>query len=382
MKKNIYNLLKLFESFSDLFDDDILSDETTGSIDTDLSARFTENDLKPIVVDLLGIDKPRSWKYEKINNKEVLVHRGRKGSLYPDKALEDMMDVLKKKKFNVYRVSNCPYAFVNNLSFYDGKQKEKDCYGLTATLPPRNSVMYAYFGYLKQENEYDIWVNHLFPTMPEIVQDCFRNDPTYKTILLSEDEGIMLTYQSPSRSGIEFDYDESTFTAILKLTDKVLYDEKDDNKQKDIINKTKDINKRISFLKSRYKKLGTLNVIKNNSFYIDDKNEPYGIVYFNWKRQVNLCKKSKEYNIPTLLIWLLQKNIYPLNDIEKDDDNAVYELTKNGLSFYFYKNIGPELLKQCSSENTDRYSIDNKIDSCVIVRLTDETLEHFHDIFD
>ena len=64
------------------------------------------------MVDLLGIDKPRSWKYEKINNKEVLVHRGRKGSLYPDKALEDMMYALKKKKFNVYRVSNCPYAFV------------------------------------------------------------------------------------------------------------------------------------------------------------------------------------------------------------------------------------------------------------------------------
>lgn len=379
MKKNIYNLLKLFESFSDLFDDDILVDD---DITSDLSRKFARNNLKPIVVDLLGIDKPRGWKYEKINNKEVLVHRGRKGSFYPDKVLDDMMDALKKKKFNVYKVSNCPYAFVNNLSFYDGKQKEKDYYGLTATLPPRDSVMYAYFGYLKQEHEYDIWVNHLFPTMPEIVQDCFRNDPTYKTILLSEDEGIMLTYQSPSGSGIEFDYDESTFTAILKLTDKVLYDEKDDNKQKDIINKTKDINKRISFLKSRYKKLGTLNVIKNNSFYIDDKNEPYGIVYFNWKRQVNLCKKSKEYNIPTLLIWLLQKNIYPLNDIEKDDDNAVYELTKNGLSFYFYKNIGPELLKQCSSENTERYSMGDKIDSCVIVKLTDETLDHFHDIFD
>ena len=79
MKKNIYNLLKLFESFSDLFDD-ILSDETTGSLDTDLSVRFAKNNLKQIVVDLLGIDKPRRRKYENIYNKEVLVHRGRKGS--------------------------------------------------------------------------------------------------------------------------------------------------------------------------------------------------------------------------------------------------------------------------------------------------------------
>lgn len=381
MKKNIYNLLKLFESFSDLFDD-ILSDETTGSINTALTARFVENDLKSIVVDLLGIDKPRGWKYEKINNKEVLVHRGRKGSLHPDKVLEDMMYALKKKKFNVYRVSNCPYAFVNNLSFYDGECKKKEALGLINPLPPRNSVMYAQCGYLKQEQEYDNWVNKIFPSMPEIVQECFRTDPTYKMILLSEDEGIMLSYQLPSGCGIRYNYYESTFTAILKLTGKVIYVEKDDNKQKDIITKTKDINKRISFLKSRYKKLDTLNIIRDNSFYLDDKNEPYGIVYFNWKRQVNLCKKSKEYNIPTLLIWLLQKNIYPLNDIEKDDDDAVYELTKNGLSFYFYKNIGPELLKQCSPENTERYSIGNKIDSCVIVRLTDETLEHFHDIFD
>lgn len=78
----------------------------------------------------------------------------------------------------------------------------------------------------------------------------------------------------------------------------------------------------------------------------------------------------------------MQKNIYPLNDIEKDDDNAVYELTKNGLTFYFYKNINSEMLIKCNNENTDRYSIGNKIDSCVIVRLTDETLEHFYDIFD
>lgn len=97
MKKNIYNLLKLFESFSDLFDD-ILSDETTGSINTDLSSRFVENDLKPIVVDLLGIDKLRGWKYEKINNKEVLVHRGRKGSLYPDKAFRRYDVCIKKEK--------------------------------------------------------------------------------------------------------------------------------------------------------------------------------------------------------------------------------------------------------------------------------------------
>ena len=151
MKKNIYNLLKLFESFSDLFDDDILSDETTGSINTNLTARFVENDLKSIVVDLLGIDKPRGWKYEKVNNKEVLVHRGRKGSLYPDKVLEDMMYALKKKKFNVYRASNCPYAFVNNLSFYDGKCKEMKSLGIINPnpLPPKDSESYARCGYLK-----------------------------------------------------------------------------------------------------------------------------------------------------------------------------------------------------------------------------------------
>ena len=69
--------------------------------------------------------------------------------------------------------------------------------------------------------------------MPEIVQECFRTDPTYKTILLSEDEGIMLTYQSPSGSGIKYDYDESSFIAILKLTGKVIYEEKDDNNKKE-----------------------------------------------------------------------------------------------------------------------------------------------------
>ena len=41
------------------------------------------------------------------------------------------------------------------------------------------------------------------------------------------------------------------------------------------------------------------------------------------------------------------------------------------------------MLSKCNNENTDRYNnIGNKIDSCIIVRLTDETLEYFHDIFD
>lgn len=284
MKKNIYNLLKLFESFSDLFDDDILSDKTTGSIDTELSARFAENNLKSIVVDLLGIDKPRGWKYEKIDNKEVLVHRGRKGSLLPDKILDNMMNTLKTKKFNVYKVSNCPYAFVNNLSFYDGKTKEPEARGRMHFIPPRNSIEYADRGYLKQENVYDNWVHEIFPSMPEMVQDYFRTDPSYKIILLSEDEGIMLTYQTLADCGIPYDYFETTPTAILKLTGKVIYDEKDDNTQKDIVNKTKDINKRLSFLKSRYRKTEPLNIIKSNSFYLDSNNEPYGITYFNWEK--------------------------------------------------------------------------------------------------
>lgn len=382
MKKNIYNLLTLFEAFSDLFDDDILSDKTAGSIDTDLSARFAENELKPIVVDLLGIDKLRGWKYETINNKEVLVHRGRKGSLYPDKAIQDMANALKNKKFKVYKASICPYAFVNNLSFYDGKNKEKDYRGIIRKLPPHNSKLYVELGYLRYEEDYNNWVNNIYPTMPEIVQDCFRKDPTYKTILLSDDEGIMLSLQTPSGCGKEYNYNESTFTGILRLTGKVIYEEKDDNKQKDIINKTKDINKRISFLKSRYKKLGSLNIINPNSFYIDSKNEPYGIVYFNWKEEVSFCKNSKEYNIPRFLIWLLQKNIYPLNDIEKDDDNAIYELTKNGLTFYFYKNISNEMRNKCNKNDIDKcHHMFATIDSCIVVRLTDETLEYYHDIF-
>lgn len=373
MKKNIYKLLKLYESFSDLFDDDILGDEeNTGSLDSDILQKITENDLKPVIIDILGIDKPHAWKYEKDKDgKQILTHES-KVSNYMDAYGKKVINQLKDKGFTEYKPSNCPYAFTHGLDYIKGMKELHPDYQFPNSRSP------SFNSYLENIKKYNLWVTFEFPKMPEIAQDIFKKDYECSKILLSKDEGVIL---------IEHKYNQQNsykikVTATIKLTGKVVYDEKDSSEQKNIIKNTKDRNNRISFLQRAYKKLGggiMVNFIKY--FDLDKNNEPYGIIYFNWDASIKASPESKEYNIPIFLLWLLSKNIYPLNELEKDDDNAVYELTKNGITFYFYKDIDTSKATDKSIPEHPVILKRTKPDSCLVIKLTDYLLEQYHEIF-
>lgn len=373
MKKNIYKLLNLYESFSDLFDDDILSDDdTTGAIDSDLSSKFAANDLKSVMVNILGTDKPRAWKYSKDkDDKQILTHES-KVSYGTDKYTDDVINMLKNKGFIEYRPSNNPYAFVNNVDYIKGLKFHWPNYNVPSPGEP------MYNSYKKDIDDYNNWVTNIYPQMPEIVQDIFKHDINCTKILLSEDEGIiLLVYRYKVNDRL---YSSYRYISEIKLTGKVVYDEKEDKEQSTIIKNTKDRNQRISFLKNRYRKLGAyIDFIKY--FDLDKNNEPYGIMYFNWNKSINCSKLSKQYKIPVFLLWLLQKEIYPLNNIEKEDDEATYELTANGLTFDFYAMIETS---GANNENkaTKPVTIKNaEPNSCIVLKLSDYQLEHYHDIF-
>lgn len=376
MKKNIYKLIKLYESFSDLFDNDILSDDdTTGAIDSDLSSKFAANDLKSVIVNLLGIDKPRAWKYSKDkDNKQILMHES-KISYGTDKYTDDVINTLKNKGFIEYNPSNNPYAFVNDLDYIKAKKEQHPQYNFPSPGMP------MYNSFKADIDNYNNWVTNIYPRMPEIVQDIFKHDVTCDKILLSDDEGIiLLVHRYKVDSGNARFYLSYRYISEIKLTGKVIYDEKENDEQKNIVKNTKNKNARLSFLKARYKKLGnTVNFIKY--FDLDKNNEPYGIMYFNWNKSINCSKVSKQYKIPVYLLWLLQKEIYPLNNIEKEDDKADYELTANGLTFDFYSMIDTRFATQ-EEKATVPVTIKNADpNSCIVIKLSDYQLEHYHDIF-
>ena len=372
MKKTIYKLLKLYESFSDLFDDDILDgDETTSSIDPELTQKIIENDLKPVIINLFGIDKPRGWKYGKDKDgKQILIHEQRV-SYGLDAYSKNVMEQLKDKGFIEYLPSSFPYAFTHGLSYQQGI---KELYNQS---PPLSGTP-GFSNYLSAVDHYNLWVTHIFPKMPEVVQNIFKKDAKCDRILLSKDEGVIFlqhTYETENRF-------KDKIIVTIKLTGNVVYDEEETSKQEDIIKNTKDRNNRISFFQRTYKKLGggtSVNFIKY--FDLDKNNEPFGILYFNWNKSIKASTISKQYNIPVFLLWLLQKNIYPLNELEKDDDNAVYELTKNGITFYFYKDIDTSKATEKSIPEHPAILKRAKPDSCIVIKLTDYTLEQYHDIF-
>lgn len=374
MKKNIYKLLKLYESFSDLFDDDILTDEeNTGSLDSEISSKIAANELKPVIVDLLGIDKPRAWKYDKDEDgHQVLIHES-KISYGMDAYGEKVMVALKTKGFTEYKASNCPYAFTHGIDYMKAQKILRPNFNFPSPSQPMFNV------YQSDIQKYTLWICHEFPEMPTIVQDIFKKDEYCTKILLSKDEGVIFLEHRYPR--------ESTYTyrviATIKLTGKVIYDEKDSDDQENIIKNTKNRDKRLSFLKTRYKKAvgpGTTQFIKY--FDLNKNNEPYGIMYFNWNKSINCAKVAKQYKIPVFLLWLLQKGIYPLNELEKEDDKAYYELTSNGLTFDFYSMIDTRYANNENTENKYPIGLRNTTpNSCITVKLSDYQLEHYHDIF-
>lgn len=379
MKKNIYKLLKLYESFSDLFDDDILGDEeTSGSMDSELSSKIALNDLKPVIIDLLGVDKPRAWKYSKDKDgNQILMHES-KTSYGTDKYTDDVINTLKNKGFGEYRPSNNPYAFIHGLDYVKGMKARHPQYNFPSPGMP------MYNNFKADIDRYNDWVSNIFPKMPYLVQDIFKSDLECNKILLSKDEGIILLvhrYDTEPESG-RF-YRTYKYVSEIKLTGKVIYSEKENDEQNNIVKTTKDKNARLSFLKARYKKVvgtGTLQFIKY--FDLDKNNEPYGIMYFNWNKSINCAKVAKQYKIPVFLLWLLQKGIYPLNELEKEDDSADYELTSNGLTFDFYSMIDTTYSNNENTENEYPIGLRNtKPDSCVIVKLSDYQLEQYHDVF-
>ncbi len=374
MKKNIYKLLKLYESSSDLFDDDILGDEeNTGLIDQEISSKIASNDLKPVIIDLLGVDKPRAWKYDRDKDgNQILTHES-KISYGIDAYGEKVMNQLKAKGFTEYTASNCPYAFTHGIDYMKAQKLLRPNYNFPS---PGQPMFNAYNADIEK---YTIWVCHTFPKMPSIIQDIFKKDMYCHKILLSEDEGIIFMEHRYTNEG-RYSFKD---IATIKLTGKVIYDEKDSDDQKNIIKNTKDREKRLSFLKNRYKKTvgtGITQFIKY--FDLDKNNEPYGVMYFNWNKSINASKVSKQYKIPVFLLWLLQKDIYPLNELEKEDDSAEYELTSKGITFDFYAMIDTRF---ANNENTAKDPIilrNTTPNSCITVKLSDYALEQYHDIFD
>jgi len=108
MNKVIKYLIESFEDlFKDLYDEQDYNDSTFTDI--------FKNNIFDLLIHLLGIDKPRGWKKEKINNEECLTISmdWKHDSTVLPKYVENVVNELMDKNFKEYR-SFFNFAYSNN----------------------------------------------------------------------------------------------------------------------------------------------------------------------------------------------------------------------------------------------------------------------------
>lgn len=370
MKDFTKNIKLLYESLFDNDDSDniILNDED----DTVLS-KYVKNNLDNVLINLLGIKKPKAWVKHidhKSNNEWLEFY---KDGTFTSAYVDNVEKILLQKGFIKYTSFEYTYAFnTGKLFTYDDFRDylQKKLWFQTE------------FRIQEKFTEFNKWYLNNWQRYPSNIQNMFLNDPTLKKVYMSQDEGIILTVQNPfySDDSRTF-YSKSVYIkAILKLTGNILYSELDNKELKDKVLSHKDDEKKITFLKKGFR-----NACKSNTkifnrileYKINDKGYPYGITYFSWNGNPKIVKRrdGSKIKIPLLLQEMLSTGFHFLNELEKTDETATYELTNKSILLKIYK------YTDCSNVNNGNKIYSGKPDSYIKIELDDYLLSQYKQIF-
>ena len=358
MINDIKELIQLLNenTFSNLFDDPDMFDNEFDVITDEASKNIYQANLYNVILPILGTDKPRAWKKAKNeNNEDILIYQSKKTCDKP-KIITNVEDILKQHNFKEYYNVCIPDAYkegYTNLTLFNKK--------------------YPYFYYLtRYQEKYNYDLNRL-KTYPKFILQYFKKDPTYKVILLSEDNGIIYTFQNTYNTKDYYNKQLYWCKAEIKLTGEVLYQDLSNKERDNILTTNKDKKQRIDILRIPYNKL-CKSFLYFKEFNINSEGFPYSIYYFNWITEVKKSNKSLEQkNIPYCVYYFIKYGHFNyVQKFEKEDDNSIYELTKNSISIKIYKNI---------HQNINNTNIPKNMDSCMILELTGYLKDYYEEFF-
>ena len=300
MNKDIKELIYLLNE--SLFDDDELFNLDNDSMYDEKT--FTEAykaNIYSVIIPILGTDKPRGWKKVKDEHNEDIIFYEKKGFYvaWPGKVVDNVIEKLKDNGFKEYNNAEFPVAVM--YKFNDLKQWEK-----SSKFPKyMGNHYYSYGQYHKfSNNTYQKYKEDFqkILTYPEYVQKLFYNDDHNKRVYLSPDQGIALILRDSHYTLDELsqpNYTSRIWQAILKLTGEVFYSDMANKEKTDLLNKHKDIKRRIDMLQVPYNKLHDQNFKK---FKLNTEGYPYSIKYFNWNNEISKMPKSlSKLNIPRII---------------------------------------------------------------------------------
>ena len=337
MNKVIKYLIESFEDlFKDLYDEQDYNDSTFTDI--------FKNNIFDLLIHLLGIDKPRGWKKEKINNEECLTISmdWKHDSTVLPKYVENVVNELMDKNFKEYR-SFFNFAYSNNYKNLLDYQNPK--------------VRTTTYDYTKLQKDNKKYLNELkqLKSAPQYVQNLFKNNETYRRIWLSEDSGIVVIYEDNLYLDNDFTWKTRLYNkckATIKLTGLVNYTAiLDTTNNKNIIKNTKEQNKKITILKTAIREQTQTLFKYFKLFKLDNEGYPISIYKFNWDDEVKSgIAKYKKLNLPGFINKIFNHSSFEfVPKFEKEDPNSFMELNTDKLNIKIYK--------QVFNEHDDSYMI-------------------------
>ena len=372
MNKDIKKLIYLLNE--SLFDDDELFDLDSDSLydDKTLTDAYKAN-IYSVIIPILGTDKPRGWKKVKDEHNEDILFYEKKGlgacAGWHEKAVGNVIEKLKDNGFKEYNNAQFPVAVMykfNNLKQWEKSSKFPKYIG-NYNWVYRQNHKFTNDMYKKYEDDFQKIL-----TYPEYVQKLFYNDDHNKCVYLSPDQGIALIikdshYTLDELSQPDYTYTSTFFQAILKLTGEVYYSDMAHKEKTDLLNKHKDIKRRIDMLQVPYNKLHDHNF---KIFKLNTEGYPYSIKYFKWNSEISKMPKSlSKLNIPRIIYDLFKhKGFQPVQQFDKEDDKSEIELLNNCLSIKAYKNIKTKDMPKGT-------------DSCLIIELTGYLKDHYTNLY-
>ena len=360
-----------------LFDDVFQEEKDNVVNDVTSDTTYFASDIRNILLPYLGTDKLKRWKYDSLNNKlEYFSNYTRQTHFALSSYIKNVRDKLQKQGFIKYENSEYPNAFIS---------------GYTDLRKYLNDLSIPFYNYMNTTIErYNSWIQK-YNKMPAIVQEIFKKDVTCTEVLLSPDNGIILKiylskYLHDDRDRVYLATSEDYQKATIELTNLVNYAEHDKEEKNNILK----IENKKSYLLNIFKRLSTTELFRDFKVYLDDNNDPYIPVYFNWDVDVQKSNKKlyKSKNIPnTIEKLILEYNFEFVNKLEKEDDNAIYELIGNFVTIKVYNNLSNDNTTQEFKNKNKIYYLNKyrkynkiKVDAKLLIELTDIGKEHINKI--
>lgn len=216
ISKGFDNAVEQKSNFScGLFDDDDIfgEDEEDKSLNSELTKQIISlpknTSLQQVLMQNVGINKPRGWKYIKHTNEEYdkfILNANINPEYiwsYP-KYLKDFINIINSKKWKLYKVEATMFAFrFENMNPQQVKQQiEYGCQNRYTLSKNVTEVVNKRF------NEYNEYINKRRETVSKMdnsfVKNMFEQDENVYQVYLSPDEGLMLTCTKPKPVNVSF----------------------------------------------------------------------------------------------------------------------------------------------------------------------------------